>query len=313
MKLLLPSLVEEEPTLPEGVALVRYRNNRPIPDEHADAEFFVDWANGPDMLADTARRLTRLRWVATLAAGPDLVLGAGFGADVVVTGGVGLHDQPVSEHALALILALVRELPAAAQAQARHEWSRALGGPRPLHPQGRVTTLLGARVLIWGFGSIGQTLARLLAALGAQVTGVARSAGERGGFPVLAQDELDAALAATDVLVMVLPSTPETDGALSAARLARLPAHALIVNVGRGSTVAEDALVAALHEGRLAGAALDVTRVEPLPAESPLWDAPNVVITPHGAGGRPVGSAALIEDNLRRLLAGEELRNLVDR
>ena len=86
---------------------------------------------------------------------------------------------------------------------------RALGGPRPLHPQGRVTTLLGARVLIWGFGSIGQMLARLLAALGAQVTGVARSAGERGGFPVLAQDELDAALAATDVLVMVLPSTPE--------------------------------------------------------------------------------------------------------
>lgn len=130
---------------------------------------------------------------------------------------------------------------------------------------------------------------------------------------MLAQDELDAALAATDVLVMVLPSTPETNGALSAARLARLPAHALIVNVGRGSTVAEGALVAALHEGRLAGAALDVTRVEPLPAQSPLWDAPNVIITPHGAGGRPVGSAALIEDNLRRLLAGEELRNLVDR
>lgn len=313
MKLLLSSLVEDEPCVPDGVELVRYQANRPIPEQHIDAEILVDWGNGADMLADAARRLDRLRWVQTLSAGPDLVLGAGFGPDVLVTGGVGLHDKPVSEHALALILALVRELPQAAAAQARHEWSRPLGGARPLHPAGRITTLLGARVLIWGFGSIGTTLAGLLAALGAQVTGVARSAGERSGFPVVAEDGLDEALAGIDLLVMVLPSTPETDGALSADRLARLPAHALVVNVGRGSTVDEAALVAALQAGRLGGVGLDVTRSEPLPADSPLWEAPHVVITPHAAGGRPVGSAALIEDNLGRLLVGEPLRNLVAR
>lgn len=311
MKLLLSSLIEDEPRLPEEVELVRYRNNRPIPDEHLDAEILVDWGNGADMLAHAAKRLTRLRWVQTLSAGPDLVVRAGFALDVLVTGGVGLHDQPVSEHALALILALVRELPQAAAAQARHEWSRALGGPRPLHPEGRITTLLGARVVIWGFGSIGVTLAGLLAALGAEVTGVARSAGARGGYPVVAEDALDDALAGADLLVMVLPSAPETEGALSAERLALLPAHALVVNVGRGSTVDEVALVGALESGRLAGAGLDVTGVEPLPADSPLWDAPNVLITPHAAGGRPVGSAALIEDNVRRLLAGDPLRNVV--
>lgn len=313
MKLLLSSLVEEEPRLPQGVQIVRYRNNRPIPDEHVDAGIFVDWGNGAPMLADTARRLTRLHWVQTLSAGPDLVLRAGFGADVAITGGVGLHDQPVSEHALALILALVRELPQAAAAQERHEWSRALGGPRPLRPEGRVTTLLGARVVIWGFGSIGVTLAGLLAALGATVTGVARSAGERGGYPVVAEDGLEDVLAPADLLVMVLPSAPETDGALGAEQLALLPAHAMVVNVGRGSTVDEIALVGALESGRLAGAALDVTATEPLPADSPLWDAPNLILTPHAAGGRPVGAAALIEDNVRRLLVGEPLRNVVSR
>lgn len=313
MKILLPSIVAETPALPNDVELVRYRANRPIPEEHTDAEVFVDWGNGADMLADTARRMTRLRWLQTLSAGPDLVLRSGFGDDVLITGGVGLHDRPVAEHALALILALVRELPQAAQAQRRHEWSRTLGGPRPLHPEGRVTTLLDANVLIWGFGSIGTALAGHLAALGAQVRGVARSAGDRSGFPVVAEDGLDEALADTDVLVSVLPSTPETEGALSRGRLAKLPAHALVVNVGRGTTVDEDALVEALRAGRIAGAALDVTRIEPLPADSPLWDAPNLLITPHAAGGRPVASAALIEDNLRRLLAGEELRNVVPR
>lgn len=313
MKILLPALVTETPRLPDGVQLVRYRAGRPIPQEHTDAEALVDWGNGPDVLADAARRLPRLRWVQTLSAGPDLVLGAGFADRVLLTGGVGLHDQPVAEHALALILALVRELPQAWRAQQRHEWAPALGGPRPLHPPGRITTLLGAEVLVWGFGSIGVTLAGHLARLGAHVTGVARSAGERSGYPVVAQAGLDAALAMTDVLVLVLPDTPETTNALSRDRIARLPAHALVVNVGRGSTVDEDALLAALTEGRLAGAGLDVTRTEPLPADSPLWDAPNTIITPHAAGGRPVGAAALIEDNVRRLLAGEELANLVRR
>ena len=313
MKLLLPTSVPLDPALPEGVEAVRYDATAPVPDEHLDAEALVVWGNRADDLRAVAGRMPRLRWIQTLAAGPDVVLGAGFPDDVVVTSGVGLHDRPVTEHALALVLALLRRLPEAIAAQAEHRWAGELGGLQPLHPDGRVTTLMGARVLVWGFGNIGQHLAPLLQALGAQVRGVGRSAGERAGFPVVAEDELDAELRQTDVLVMILPATEATTHALDAARLVALPRHAFVVNVGRGTTVDEPALVAALTEGGIAGAALDVTEVEPLPADSPLWDAPNLLLTPHAAGGRPVGSDELVSANLEALLAGQELRNVVAR
>ena len=313
MKLLLPDSVPLDPALPEGVEAVRYDAGAPVPEEHLDAEALVVWGNRPGDLRAVARRMPRLRWVQTLAAGPDVVLGAGFPDDVVVTSGVGLHDRPVTEHALALVLALLRRLPEAIAAQAEHRWAGELGGLQPLHPDGRVTTLMGARVLVWGFGNIGQNLAPLLQALGAQVRGVGRSAGERAGFPVVAQEELEAELGQTDVLVMILPATEATTHALDAARLAALPRHAFVVNVGRGTTVDEPALVAALTEGGIAGAALDVTEVEPLPADSPLWDAPNLLLTPHAAGGRPVGGDELIAENVAALLAGGALRNVVER
>ena len=313
MKLLLPMSPPLDPSLPEGVEAVPYDASAPVPDEHLDAEALVVWGNSGDDLAAVAGRMPRLRWVQTLAAGPDAVLAAGFPDDVVVTAGTGLHDLPVTEHALALVLALVRRLPAAARAQAEHRWADELGGLQPLHPDGAVTTLLGARVLVWGFGNIGQHLAPLLRQLGAEVRGVGRSPGERSGFPVVTEEHLDSELGRTDVLVMILPSTAATRDALDAGRLAALPAHALVVNVGRGSTVDEAALVAALTEGRIAGAALDVTADEPLPADSPLWETPNLVLTPHAAGGRPVGADELVSANLAALLAGDELRNVVER
>jgi len=313
MKLLLPDSLPLAPKVPEGVEAIPYDTSAPLPDEYLDAEALVVWGSDTADLRAVAGRMPRLRWVQTLAAGPDSVLAAGFPDDVVITSGSGLHDRPVTEHALALILALVRRLPAAGRAQAEHRWADELGGLQPLHPEGEVTTLLGARVLIWGFGAIGQTVAPLLAQLGAHVRGAARSAGERSGFAVVAEDDLNQELGQTDVLVMILPSTPATTGALDADRLAALPAHAYVVNVGRGSTVDEPALVAALSEGRIAGAALDVTSTEPLPADSPLWDAPNLVLTPHAAGGRPVGADELISDNLAALLAGRDLRNVVER
>jgi phosphoglycerate dehydrogenase-like enzyme len=313
MKLLLPDSLPLAPTLPEGVQAIPYDASAPVPDEHLDAEALVVWgSDGADIRA-VAGRMPRLRWVQTLAAGPDSVLAAGFPDDVVITAGSGLHDRTVTEHALALVLALLRRLPAAGRAQAEHRWADELGGLQPLHPAGAVTTLIDARVLVWGFGHIGQTLAPLLRLLGAQVRGVARTAGERAGFPVVAEEELQSELGRTDVLVMILPSTPATDRALDAGRLAALPAHAHVVNVGRGSTVDEPALVAALAAGRIAGAALDVTSTEPLPADSPLWDAPNLILTPHSAGGRPVGADELISSNVTALLAGRDLRNVVER
>ncbi|WP_418605542.1 NAD(P)-dependent oxidoreductase [Georgenia sp. SUBG003] len=284
-----------------------------MPEEHLDADALVAWGNRREDLAAVAGRMPNLRWVQTLAAGPDSVLSAGFPPEVVVTSGVGLHDATVTEHALALTLALLRRLPQVAAAQADHRWADEIGGLQPLRPEGAVTSLIGARVLVWGFGNIGRTLAPLLRGLGAEVRGVARTAGTRDGFDVLAEADLTAELAHTDVLIMILPATAQTERALDADRLAALPRHAYVVNVGRGATVDEDALAEALRTGAIAGAAVDVTAVEPLPAGSPLWDLPNLIITPHAAGGRPVGADELVAHNLAALRAGEELRNVVAR
>ena len=309
MKILVPDSIDLDLQLPEGAVSVVYDNHAPIPDEHVDAEVLVDWGYSRKKLADAASRMPNLMLVQSLAAGADGALAAGFGDSVAICSGVGLHDGPVTEHTLALILAMVRRLPESFEAQRRHEWSNELGGIQPNRGQDKVITLLDARVLIWGFGSIGQTIAPLLAALGADVRGVARSSGTRAGFPVMTEVDLADELPRTDLLVMVLPGTPDTVDVLNADRLALLPNHALVVNVGRGTTVDEDALLSALQEGSIAGAALDVTDTEPLPAESPLWDAPNLVLTPHAAGNRPLGAGDLIATNVEALLNGASLRN----
>lgn len=312
MKILVPDIVDIPRDLDPRAVVVPYDPRAPLPAEHRDARGFVAWGNSPENLADAAA-LPELVWVQALSAGTDAIVKAGFAADVVITGGSGLHDRTVTEHALALTLSMLRRLPAAADAQRDHVWSREIGGVQPMHPEGAVTTLIDARVLIWGFGNIGQNLAPILTALGADVRGVARSDGERAGYPVVSESRILDELPTTDVLIMILPSTADTDQALNAQRLAALPPHAYVVNVGRGSTVDEDALVDALETGSIAGAAIDVASTEPLPAESPLWSAPNLTITPHAAGGRPDRAAELIATNLGAFLEGRPLTNVVPR
>lgn len=311
MKLLLPDSIELDMDLPNGVLGVGYSIEQPIPPRHTDAEALVVWGNPPDQLRDAAARLTRLRWVQTLAAGSDAIIKAGFAPEAIITSGGGLHNLTVAEHTLALTLAAARRLNLLVRAQIKHRWVDELGGRQPIHEPDSFRTLRGARVIIWGFGSIAATLAPHLAALGAQLTGVARSAGERHGFPVVAATDLPALLPEADVLIMILPATPDTEHALNAATLAHLRPHAWVVNVGRGSTVDEAALLDAIRGGRLGGAALDVFETEPLPPGSGLWAEPNVIITPHAAGGRPIGAAELIADNLAALLAGRPLRHVV--
>ncbi|WP_407317254.1 NAD(P)-dependent oxidoreductase [Isoptericola halotolerans] len=314
MKILVPSNVPFDLTLDvEGVDVAPYVMREEIPDEHVDAEAVVTWASPQRVMDDAARRLTRLRWVQTLNAGPDQALATGFAPDVVITSGRGLHDATVAEHALALLLASVRRLDRTLDAQRRHRWDRELGREQASSEQ--EFTLRGAHVVVWGFGSIAAVLAPLLTALGARVTGVASSDGERYGHPVVAASRLTEVLPTADVLVSLLPATPETHHALDASVLALLPPHARFVNAGRGATVHEEALVAALRSGALAGAALDVTETEPLPADSPLWDAPGLILTPHVAGGRPQGAAELVAAQVRRWLAGgaEALENVVPR
>jgi phosphoglycerate dehydrogenase-like enzyme len=311
--LLLPSTMSDSPTIPPGVRTVRYDVTEPLPDDVLDADALVVWGNSSGQLADAARRLTRLRWVQTLAAGPDSALAAGFGPDVVLTSGRGLHDAPVAEHTLALLLALARRLPGCVRAQDEHRWAHELGGLQEFRPGLEFRSLADARVLIWGFGSIAARLAPLLTALGADVRGVAQTAGTRHGYPVISTFDLPDALPRTDALVSLLPATPATTQAIDSAVLDLLPDHAVVVNVGRGSVLDEAALLDAVRSGGLAGAALDVFETEPLPAGSPLWAEPRILISPHAAGGRPLGAGELVSRNLLAFLSGGELTNVVSR
>jgi phosphoglycerate dehydrogenase-like enzyme len=311
MKLLVPGSIELD--LPGDVDAIVYAVDQPIPDEHTDAEALVVWGNPAGQLRDAAGRLTRLRWVQTLAAGPDAVLAAGFAPDVIITGGTGLHDVTVAEHTLALTLAAARRVNLLVRAQIGRRWAQEWGGLQPVEEPGAFRTLRDARVAVWGFGGIAATLAPMLAALGARVTGIARSAGDRHGFPVVTAADLPRLLPGTDVLIMILPATSDTEHVLTADVLALLPPHAWLVNVGRGATVDEAAVLAALRGGRLAGAALDVFETEPLPVGSGLWDEPNVIVSPHAAGGRPIGASQRIAENLAALRDGTPLHHVVER
>lgn len=325
MKILVPDVpfdVDFPPLLPDAGAsfapdgtdtVVTYAMGEPVPEEHTDAEMLVTWASPPKIVADAARRLTRLRWVQTLSAGPDVALRSGFAPDVVITSGQTLHDDTVTEHALALILATVRRIDASLAAQSDHRWAKEIAFAQADPVTGREYTLDGARVTIWGFGSIALRLAPLLTALGAEVTGVASHAGERSGYPVVDAGGLDALLAETDLLVSLLPAVPATRHILDARLLSLLPPTARFVNVGRGATVDEAALVDALRSGRLAGAALDVMETEPLPEDSPLWDVPNLILTPHVAGGRPRNAAQFLAEQLTAWRTGAALRNVASR
>ncbi|MFI2489516.1 NAD(P)-dependent oxidoreductase [Promicromonospora kroppenstedtii] len=325
MKILVPDVpfdLDFPSLLPDGGAsfapggtdtVATYVMTEPIPAEHTDAELLVTWSSPPKVVADAAERLTKLRWVQTLSAGPDVALRSGFAPDVVISSGQSLHDDTVTEHALALILASVRRIDASLTAQREHRWAKEIAFAQADGVTGREYTLDGARVTIWGFGSIALRLAPLLTALGARVTGVASRAGERSGYPVVDAGGLDALLAETDLLVSLLPAVPATRHILDARLLSLLPPTARFVNVGRGATVDEAALEDALRSGRLAGAALDVMETEPLPADSPLWDVPNLILTPHVAGGRPRGAARFLAEQLTAWRTGGALRNVAPR
>jgi phosphoglycerate dehydrogenase-like enzyme len=311
MKILVPDSLGFRLPPPDGAEVAYFDPKAPVPPEHHDAEAIVVFGIPGDVLRRDAARLTKLRWVQSLSAGTEAVLAAGFRPDAVVTSGRGLHDGPVAEHTLALVLAAARRLNLLVRAQAGRRWAAELGGVQPVEDSGSFRTLRGAKVTIWGFGSIAATLAPLLRALGATVTGVARSAGPRAGFDVVADSDVASVLPGTDVLIAILPGLESNKGLISEDVLARLPRHAWLVNVGRGSTVDEQALVAAVRDGRLGGAALDVFAIEPLPADSPLWAEENIIVSPHAAGGRPLGAADLIGENLRRFLDGGRLLNVV--
>ncbi|KAF2860510.1 hypothetical protein K470DRAFT_217007 [Piedraia hortae CBS 480.64] len=315
MKLLYPTSLAFDPTKLEGfhTELHPYDPKKPLPENLIDAEIMLTWVNSPENLTDAVKRMKNLKWIQSLAAGPNDLLSAGFDPKKIkITTGSGLHDRTVTEHTLGLLLNAARRFYEMRDYQLEGKWAGHLGGAQPARPDDSFRTLREAKVLVWGFGSIAKCLTPHLTALGAKVRGVARHAGIRNGIEVFSDEKLPEVLPETDVLVMILPGAKSTRHALNAERLKLLPKHAWVVNVGRGTIVDEDALVNALEKGELGGAALDVFDPEPLPGSSKLWKLKNVIISPHAAGGRPLGAEELTARNLRRFIAEQTLENILE-
>jgi phosphoglycerate dehydrogenase-like enzyme len=252
-----------------------------------------------------AGEMPRLQWLQTWSAGVDAYVKPGvLPSAVQVSSATGAYGQSVSEHMFAMTLALMKNLTRYARNDAQHQWS----------DLGMVTSPEGATALILGTGDIGSHYAKLVKAVGMKTVGVRRDASKNAenidrmcGF-----DELDTLLPGADVVALALPSTPETRHILDSRRLSKLGAKAIIVNGGRGDAIDLNALAVALRSGAIRAAGLDVTEPEPLPAQSPLWDEPNCLITPHVAGGSHLSTtdARVIDiavDNVRRYVAGEPI------
>ena len=267
----------------------------------ADIEFALVWKPDPGFL----KSLPRLQAIFSLGAGVDHILeDRNLPAGVPI---VRLVDEQLTrqmtEYAVLHALRFHRQTEAYEELQRQkrwHEFPQKMTGER--------------RVGVMGIGEIGGPVARALASLGFDVAGWARGARKGSGFPVFAgRDRLAQFLGRSDIVVCVLPLTPETTDILDARAFAAMPGDGCVVNIGRGRQLVETDLVAALDSGHLAGAALDVFREEPLPASSPLWTHPKVTLTPHVAAiTDPRSALAQVVENIKRIRRGEKPLNVVD-
>jgi phosphoglycerate dehydrogenase-like enzyme len=287
------------------IADVRYVTEAGLATALPDADALFVWDFRTTALIDTWPVTGGPRWVHIASAGVDRQLFPGLAA--VVTNSRGLYEQPIADYVLLLVLCFAKDLHTTLRNQARRHW------------QHRETeSVAGAAALVIGTGPIGRAICRRLADFGLRVTGAGRRA--RSNDPdfgeIVGPDGLHDALSAADYVVLVAPLTDETRGMIDKAALAAMRPTARFINVGRGKLVDEPELVDALREGRIAAAALDVFAEEPLPESSPLWDMPNVIVSPHMSGdlvGWRNDLVALFLDNLRRFANDEPLRNVVDK
>lgn len=259
--------------------------------------------------ADDLRAFPSLRWVHSNAAGVDGWLARGTLPDhVTLTSAVGNGAIPLAEHALMLMLMLSRDAQRWARAQERHEWERRTHGE-----------LAGARLGIVGYGNSGKDLARKALACHMKVQALRRQgSGDYDGPVQLRYGEvgLRALLRSSDMVVVTAPLTAATEGMIGAEEIALMPPGGFLIVISRGGIVDEAALIGALHSGHLGGAGIDAHAVEPLPQDSPLWDAPGAIVTPHNAATTAQTAErgrAILLDNVGRWVRGEPLRNVVDR
>jgi phosphoglycerate dehydrogenase-like enzyme len=299
-----------------------------IVDVSGDDAFDVDALADPELEVIVGRRVPkdltrvpRLRWLQTGSAGVDhLADDPPWARGILVTNGRGVFAVPIAEYVSGAILRINQPTARWAADQAAHHW--------PVDDEPVASIARGRTVVIVGYGSIGREVARQLAALGLRILAVkprpqvrsdasyrvAGTGDPDGTIPerIAGVEALPGVAREADYLVLTLPLTAASRHLIDASVLAALPAGAWLINVSRGALVDEDAMLAALHAGRLAGAVLDVFGEEPLPADHPLWEAPNVTITPHVSGSTSRFRDDLIVENVRRYLAGELLLNLVD-
>jgi phosphoglycerate dehydrogenase-like enzyme len=293
--------------LPE-VRIVHVETPEDLAREIVDADVLYGFPS-----SDLLRQGKALRWIQSPSAGvnflqelPELVE-----SEVLLTNTRGAHGPSIGEHTFALLFALTRRLPECIAAQREHRWARP-----ELYRTSR--EIRGLTMGIVGYGAIGRAVAQRARGFEMEILAVDTFPDPDAPFVAEAwgMDRLPDLLAQSDVVVIAAPLTAESYHLLDAAALARMKRDAYLIVVSRGGIVDEDALAAALREGRLAGAGLDVTEIEPLAPESPLWDAPNIVISPHTAGDSSEKERRCVEiliENLRRYARGETLVNLVDK
>ncbi len=253
-----------------------------------------------------------IKWFQLWYAGADWLQKIPGAQDlpVIVTSASGIHGEQMTEHLFGLLFAWNRKFPRAFAAQTRHEWAA--------FTHAEMSTLAGKTMLILGYGAIGARIAAAAKVFGMTVVGVRRNppAAGSGDVRVEAFSALPGLLAEADVIVNILPYTAETRALIGKREFSAMKRTALFANIGRGMTVDEAALVDAIGGGAIAGAVLDVTAEEPLPASSPLWELPNVILTSHYSGFHPRYdelALGVFLDNLGRYVRGEELRNVVDK
>lgn len=277
--------------------------------ELADADIFL--VAGPYYKGEVAVAVNtaapKLKWVQSSSIGTDKFEEGGFPDNVQFTTSAGLKGRTVAEHTMALLLGYVHAVHLMERARASREWARdAL--------RNDVSCIEGLNVLLLGYGSIGVEIARKAKAFDAHVVALNRTGiGEGAANVVEPIANLKARLPEADFVICCLPATADTEHLIDADAFALMKESAVVLNVGRGSTIEHAALLDALRNERIRGAALDVYEQEPLPLDDPLWDAPNLILSPHVAGtGGPVGRhfAELVSENITRLTEGGPLRNL---
>lgn len=263
--------------------------------------------------ADIVRAATRLRWIQASSAGVEFVarIPALVESDIILTNTRGAHGPSIGEHVFALLLALTRRIPDCLEWQRRRYWGRKEGYRTSREIRGGTMGILG-------FGAIGRAIAQRAVAFELNVLAVDAKAVDGQPFvdEVWPPSRLPDLLAHSDIVVVAAPLTTETHHLLDASALALMRPDGYLIVVSRGGIVDEPALAAALHDGSLSGAALDVAEIEPLPSESPLWDAPNLIITPHLAGDSGPKERRCVEilrENLLRFANGDPLLNVVDK